>query len=75
LACQILDIVGSQIEIKRIFSIAEILTKLCKCQLGAQNLNQLVLISQNWPSDPHFGLGHDVECLDDFGDCEGNLLE
>jgi hypothetical protein len=44
---QILGIVGSQIEVKRIFSIVGIMTRLRKCRLGTQNLNQLVLISKN----------------------------
>jgi hypothetical protein len=40
-------------------------------QLGALNLNKLVLISQNLPSDPHFNLEENAnESLYDFGDCE-----
>lgn len=32
-----------------------------------------MLISKNWSNDPHFGLGHVVESLDDFGDYEANF--
>lgn len=32
-----------------------------------------MLISKNWSSDPHFGLRHVVDSLDDFGDFETNL--
>jgi hypothetical protein len=35
-----------------------------------------VLISKNWPSDPHFGLeGHEIKSLDDFRVHKANLLE
>ncbi len=48
-----------------------ILIGLYRCQLGALNINKLVLISQNLPSDPHFSLEENAnESLDDFGDCE-----
>jgi len=38
LACQILSIVGSQIEIERIFSLEGILTNLRRCRLRACTL-------------------------------------
>jgi hypothetical protein len=35
-----------------------------------------VLISKNWPSDPHFGIeGHEMKSLNDFRVHEVNLLE
>ncbi len=49
LAWQILGILGSQIEIERISSMASIPTCLKKCLLGAKNLEKLVLIHKNWP--------------------------
>ncbi len=76
LAHLILGIVKSQIETKSIFSIVGILIKLCSYQFGTQYLNQLVLISKNWPNDPRFGCeSFVIESLDDFGDLEVNLLE
>jgi len=48
-----------------------ILIGLYRCQLGALNLDKLVLISQNLHSDPHFSLEENAnESNDDFGDCE-----
>jgi hypothetical protein len=62
--------------VKCIFSILGILTGLCKCQFGTQYLNQPVLISKNWPNDPHFGCeSFATESLDDFGGLEIDLLE
>jgi hypothetical protein len=43
LACQILGIVGSQIETKRIFSLVGILTNLRRCHLQSKNLEKLIL--------------------------------
>jgi len=45
LAPQILGIVGSQIDIKRIFSLVGILT----------NLRRLIFVSKNWPNVPRMG--------------------
>jgi hypothetical protein len=55
LACQILGIVGSQIETKRIFSLAGILTNLRRCHLQLENLENLIFVSKNLPSDPRDG--------------------
>jgi hypothetical protein len=51
LARQYLGIPGSQIEIERIFSVASILTNLRCSRLGLENLNNLIMIYKNWPSD------------------------
>jgi hypothetical protein len=68
---QILGIIGDQIKAKQIFYSVGILIGLYRCQLGALNLNKLVLISQNLPSDPHFSLEENAnESHDNFGDCE-----
>ncbi len=48
---QILGIVGSQIETKRNFSLAGILTNLKKCCLQLENLENLNFVSKNWPND------------------------
>ncbi len=52
--------------------IAKILIGLCRCWFGIPNLNQLVLISKNWPNDPHFSCQTfvRVKSLDDFVDVE-----
>jgi hypothetical protein len=42
-----LNIHGNQIEIEKVFSIANILTNLCQCHLGAKNLDLLVLLIKN----------------------------
>lgn len=68
---QILGIIGNQIKAKQMFCSVGILIGLYRCQLGALNINKLVLISQNLPSDPHFSLEENAnESLDDFGDYE-----
>jgi hypothetical protein len=46
-----LGIVSFQIKAKHIFNIVRILTKLRRCWLGVQNLDKLVMILKNWPSD------------------------
>jgi hypothetical protein len=46
-ARQILGILGSQIEIKRIFNIARVLTSLWCCGLGVDNLDKLFMIMKN----------------------------
>jgi hypothetical protein len=57
-----MGIVGSQIEIKRIFNMVGVITSLKRCQLGIENLDKLVPIMKNWPNDPKFectsGLNH-----------------
>jgi hypothetical protein len=50
-ARQILSIVRSQIETKRIFSLACILTNLRKYHLQLENLNFLIFVNKNWLSD------------------------
>jgi hypothetical protein len=51
-ARQILGIVGSQIEIERIFSLTRILTSLKKCRLQSENLDKLIFVNKNWLNDP-----------------------
>jgi hypothetical protein len=48
LVCQILRIVGSQIEIKKIFSLVEILTNLRRCRLQSKNLKRLIFVRKKW---------------------------
>jgi hypothetical protein len=47
LAHQILGIVKSQIEIEKIFSLANILINLRRCKLQKNNLDKLMFISKN----------------------------
>jgi hypothetical protein len=54
LAQQVMGIVGSQIETKRIFNMVGVITSLKRCQLGIENLDKLVTIMKNWPNDPKF---------------------
>jgi hypothetical protein len=46
-----LGVVGSQIEIKRIFSLARIFTNLRRCHLQIEILKKLIFINKNWPND------------------------
>jgi hypothetical protein len=47
LAWQILGVVGSQIEIERIFSLARILTNHKRCRLQIENLEKLIFVHKN----------------------------
>jgi hypothetical protein len=48
---QILGIVGSQIEMQKIFLLASILTKLMRCHLQLNNLERLIFVRKKWPDD------------------------
>ncbi len=52
---QILGIVGSQIEIKNIFSLTEILTNLKRCHLQLDNLEKWIFMNKNWLDDARMG--------------------
>ncbi len=52
---QILGIVGSQIEIKNIFSLTEILTNLKRCHLQLDNLEKWIFMNKNWLNDARMG--------------------
>jgi hypothetical protein len=54
-AHQILGIVGSQIEIERIFSLIGILTNIRRYRLQSENLEILIFVSKNWSSDSRDG--------------------
>jgi len=47
LACQVLGIVGFQIETKWIFSVVGIITNLLQSKLGIDNLDHRVLVIKN----------------------------
>ncbi len=49
---QILGIIGSQIEIKRIFSSIGILTNLRRCHLQSKKFKRLIFVNKNRPNDP-----------------------
>ncbi len=55
LAKKILGIVGYQIEIECIFSLARILTSLRRYQLQSKNLNKFIFVIQYWPNDFRVG--------------------
>jgi len=44
-------IVGSQIEIEKILSLAEILISFRKFHLQSENLDKLIFVNKNWPND------------------------
>jgi hypothetical protein len=49
------EIMGPQIEIERIFSLAKILMNLKICRLQIGNLDKLIFTRKNWPNDPRVG--------------------
>ncbi len=49
---QILGIMGSQIETKCVFSLANVLTTLKHCHLQVENMDQIIIVVKNWPSGP-----------------------
>jgi hypothetical protein len=55
LVWQILAIVGSQIEIERIFSLVGILTNFRRCCLQTKKLEKLIFVNKNWSNDPRIG--------------------
>jgi len=55
LARQILDIVGSWIEIEFFFTLVGILTNLRRCHLQLDILDKIIFVINNWPSDPRVG--------------------
>ncbi len=54
-AWQILGIVASQIEAKRVLNIVSICINLQRSWLGMDNLEMLINIYKNWPDDVHVG--------------------
>ncbi len=76
LARGILGKLGSQIETKRIFSIAGILTCLCCYRLGPKNLDFLVLLIKNRHDDPiGFEAKKGPQDEDEFGEVEEEILD
>jgi len=55
LARQIFGISASQIETKRISPIVGVLTTLKRCWFQIDNLEKLIFVHKNWPSNPHVG--------------------
>jgi hypothetical protein len=52
---QILRIIGSQIEIEKIFLLTHILTNLKKCHLQLKYIENLISMNKNWPNDVRVG--------------------
>jgi hypothetical protein len=52
---ELLSIIGSQIETKRIFSLVGILTNLKRCHLQSKNSKKSIFVNINWPNDPKSG--------------------
>jgi hypothetical protein len=53
--CEILGIVGSQIEAERVFNIASMYMNLHHFRLGIDNLEMFINIYKNWPEDVRVG--------------------
>ncbi len=83
LACQILSIVGSQIETIRFFPLTCIFTNLNRCCLQSNNLEKMIFVSKNWPSDPKVGckspsnlvelIQRDLDFEDELEEFEGSF--
>jgi hypothetical protein len=52
MAKHIIRILGSQIETKRVFSLARVLTTLWRCHLQVENLDRIITIVKNRLDDP-----------------------
>lgn len=52
-----LGIVGSQIEIEQIFSVASVIINLRWSKLDIEDLSWLIFMIKNWPNDTHDGCG------------------
>jgi hypothetical protein len=48
------------IETKRLFSKIRVITGLRCCQLGIENLNKLVIITNNWPNDRRYYYSNEI---------------
>ncbi len=73
-----MGVVGSQIELDKIFSLARILTDLRRCRLQTENLKKLMFVNKNWPNDPKIGCKSScnlVEFLEKDVDLEEELEE
>ncbi len=65
-------IVGSQIEVEKVFSVASICTNLWCFWLGIKNLEMLISIYKNWPDDAHV---EDLASMKQFMDMDKALME
>ncbi len=74
-AKQLLRMSRSQIEIKRLFDIARILTSLHCYRLGVENLDKLVIIMKNWSSDARANCMRKGKSLDDLLADEANIID
>ncbi len=71
---QVMGIVGSQIEIERIFSMVRVITSLKSCLLGIENLDKLVLIMKNWLHDPRFRCTNGFKSFEKFFNSKNNVV-
>jgi hypothetical protein len=69
---QILRIVGSHIEIKRIFNVACICTNLRHFWSGIENFETLINIYKTWPNDAHV---EGLASMKQFKDMEEAFME
>jgi hypothetical protein len=69
-----MGVVGSQIGIERIFSMAKVIIGLRRCQIGIEHLDKLVLIMKNWPDDLRFGCTNGPKSFEKFPNSESGLV-
>lgn len=75
LARQILGIVGSQVEIENIFSIAGVILSQQRRRLGINHLEKLAFISKNWPDERNNAGKSEVESIEHFLEIEDRIIE
>ncbi|KAG0584835.1 hypothetical protein M758_3G242300 [Ceratodon purpureus] len=75
LARQILGIVGSQVEIERIFSITGVILSQQRRRLGTDHLEKLVFISKNWPDEQNNVGKLEDESVEHFLEIEDIIID
>jgi hypothetical protein len=69
-----LRVIGSQIEIEKIFSLIHIQINLKNCHLKLENLENLISVNKNWPNDVRIGCKAFSSLLE-LTNCEIDLKE
>ncbi len=77
LAHQVMEIVGSQIKVEWMFNMARVIIGLKQCQLGIENLDNIVLITKNWHEDSRssYTIGEKFKTIEEYLNVEDNLFE
>jgi hypothetical protein len=66
---------GLQIETKRVFSIASVLTTLKHCHLQVENMDQIITVVKNWLDDPCHNCKPNVDLKEYFKEEDSLAME